>query len=194
MDTSLQLHLWRRKVVFVKVFQMDFLTRESVTSFKDEANAMRRLRHENIVRFMGVVIDPPRMCIVMEYCSRGDLFTTLARLRKSYERKASEQREESFSMMGSPSLQQGGGRGGGGGGIFPKLQRVPSAVYYRSLEDEEAGENDGSRMDIGGGGYRDSTMSNATGMGGGGAVEAKFSPLQIIKMVAKGMKYVALAP
>jgi len=34
MDTSLQLHLWRRKIVFVKVFQMDFLTRDSIKNFK----------------------------------------------------------------------------------------------------------------------------------------------------------------
>ena len=77
MDTSLQLHLWRRKSVFVKVFQLDFLTRDSITNFKSEASAMRRLRHENIVRFMGVVIDPPSMCIVMEYCPKGDLFTAI---------------------------------------------------------------------------------------------------------------------
>jgi len=52
MGASLQLHIWRRKVVCVKVFQMDYLTRDSIMKFKDEANAMRRLRHDNIVRFM----------------------------------------------------------------------------------------------------------------------------------------------
>ena len=94
---SLQLHVWRRKIVCVKVFQMDYLTRDNILNFKYEANAMRILKHENIVRFMGVVIDPPNMGIVMEYCSNGDLFSILEKLRKKYDDDVSEFRNESFA-------------------------------------------------------------------------------------------------
>jgi len=39
-----------------------------------EADILRTLRHENIVRFIGVYFDPPNIGIVMEYCAGGSLF------------------------------------------------------------------------------------------------------------------------
>jgi len=187
MDTQLQLHLWRRKIVFVKVFQMDFLTRDSITNFKYEANAMRKLRHENIVRFMGVVIDPPSMCIVMEYCSNGDLFNILSKLRKSYDRKASEQRQESFSgaqFLNSPST-------------FPKLQRMPSAVYYRTLEEDEedvyataaAADNRTSGISVNTMSMSKESSPSFTEKGEKEKEKDMFSPFQIIKQIGRGMKY-----
>lgn len=73
---------------------MDYLTRDNIVQFKFEANAMRRLRHDNIVRFMGVVIDPPNMGIVMEYCGNGDLFGVLERLRRKYDNNAREHQRD----------------------------------------------------------------------------------------------------
>ena len=52
----------------------------SCVQFKREAAAIRRLRHANIVRFLGVVIDPPAMAIAMEFAPRGDLFSHLAKV------------------------------------------------------------------------------------------------------------------
>jgi len=54
-------HLWRRNLVVVKRFKLDFLTRDNITLFKKEASVNRRLAHENVVKFFGVVIDPPCM-------------------------------------------------------------------------------------------------------------------------------------
>ena len=45
----------------VKRFKLDFLTRDNITLFKKEASVNRRLAHENVVKFFGVVIDPPCM-------------------------------------------------------------------------------------------------------------------------------------
>uniref|UniRef100_A0A1S3XIH8 Serine/threonine-protein kinase CTR1-like n=1 Tax=Nicotiana tabacum TaxID=4097 RepID=A0A1S3XIH8_TOBAC len=40
---------------------------------------MKRLRHPNIVLFMGAVIQPPNLSIVTEYLSRGSLYRLLHR-------------------------------------------------------------------------------------------------------------------
>ena len=80
-DVAIELHLWRRSLVALKRWKLDLLTRDNIELFKREAAATRRLRHRNIVRFLGVVIDPPAMAIVMEFAPRGDLFSHLAKLR-----------------------------------------------------------------------------------------------------------------
>ncbi|GMI01227.1 hypothetical protein TrVE_jg13772 [Triparma verrucosa] len=157
---SLQLHVWRRKVVCVKVFQMDYLTRSSILKFKLEANAMRSLRHDNIVRFMGVVIDPPDMGIVMEYCSNGDLFSILEKLRKKYDDNKREVRQDSFASFagGTPSTS-----------VF----RTPSHALYQSLVGEESVASvDSTKL-------RDDIEKSG----------ASFSPFKVMKEVARGMRY-----
>ena len=157
----MQLHVWRRKVVCVKVFQMDYLTRSSILKFKLEANAMRSLRHDNIVRFMGVVIDPPDMGIVMEYCSNGDLFSILEKLRKKYDDNKREVRQDSFASFagGTPSTS-----------VF----RTPSHALYQSLVGEESVASvDSTKL-------RDDIESKSG---------ASFSPFKVMKEVARGMRY-----
>ncbi|XP_064623318.1 guanylate cyclase 32E-like [Lineus longissimus] len=38
-----------------------------------ELKQMRDIRHDNLVTFIGACIDPPRICIVTEYCAKGTL-------------------------------------------------------------------------------------------------------------------------
>ena len=38
---------------------------------------MIRLRHPNVLLFMGAVIEPPDLCIVTQYLPRGSLFKIL---------------------------------------------------------------------------------------------------------------------
>ncbi|XP_030630980.1 guanylate cyclase 2G [Chanos chanos] len=38
-----------------------------------EFNVMKELKHENLVQFFGVCIEPPTVCIVMQYCRKGSL-------------------------------------------------------------------------------------------------------------------------
>jgi hypothetical protein len=76
-DLSVEVHFWRRNLVVVKRFYFDLLTRDNIKIFKAEANIFQRLKHGNIVDFYGIVIDPPSIGIVMQYCSNGDLFKML---------------------------------------------------------------------------------------------------------------------
>ncbi|CAH1795400.1 unnamed protein product [Owenia fusiformis] len=46
---------------------------EMTRSVKLELKQMRDLRHDNIVSFIGAVVDSPNICIVTEYCSKGSL-------------------------------------------------------------------------------------------------------------------------
>ena len=42
-DVALEVHLWRRSLVVVKRFKLDFLTRDNIVLFKKEASVLRRL-------------------------------------------------------------------------------------------------------------------------------------------------------
>ena len=109
LDITVETHLWRRQLVVIKRFRFDFLTRDNIKYFKREANIFKVLKHEHIVRFFGIVIDPPSIGIVMEYGSNGDLFQQLERNRKTYvedmEKKSLTQRSISkISKRASISL------------------------------------------------------------------------------------------
>ena len=155
---------------------MDYLTRDNIVQFKFEANAMRKLRHENIVRFMGVVIDPPNMGIVMEYCSNGDLFSVLERLRKKYDDNARAHDRDSF--------------GGFKMGLTRTVSfRTPSQQLYQSLGDDVKTEDE---IDMGAGTGDSRAYSSETLPPGGLQAQQpkrQFSPFNVMKQVARGMRY-----
>jgi serine/threonine protein kinase len=82
MDVRVELHYWRRKLAVVKRFHFDLLTRENIKFFKREALILNSLKHENIIDFHGIVVDPPSLGIVMKYAVNGDLFKFLEKIRK----------------------------------------------------------------------------------------------------------------
>jgi len=86
-DVSVEIHLWRRKLAVVKRFKFDLLTRDNIKFFKAEANIFKRLAHENIVDFYGVLVDPPSLGIVMKFCSNGDVFKQLQAEREAFEKR-----------------------------------------------------------------------------------------------------------
>ena len=44
------------------------------TTFLKELGKMRSLVHDNIVRFVGVIRDPPEKCVLLDFASRGTLY------------------------------------------------------------------------------------------------------------------------
>ncbi|CAH8356640.1 unnamed protein product [Eruca vesicaria subsp. sativa] len=71
--------LWFGSDVAVKVFSKQEYSEETIQSFRQEVLLMRRLRHPNVLLFMGAVTSPPRLCIVSEFLPRGSLFRLLQR-------------------------------------------------------------------------------------------------------------------
>ncbi|KAL3641884.1 hypothetical protein CASFOL_012699 [Castilleja foliolosa] len=69
--------LWYGSDVAVKAFSKMEYTDELIFSFREEVSLMKRLRHPNILLFMGAVTTPQRLCIVTEFLPRGSLFRFL---------------------------------------------------------------------------------------------------------------------
>lgn len=70
---------WRETEVAVKVFLDQEFGVRMLESFRKEVSIMKKLRHPNIVQFMGACTKPPFLCIVTQYVSRGSLFRLLHR-------------------------------------------------------------------------------------------------------------------
>ncbi|KAK6778720.1 hypothetical protein RDI58_025438 [Solanum bulbocastanum] len=68
---------WHGSDVAVKILTEQDFHAERFKEFLREVAIMKRLRHPNIVLFMGAVIQPPNLSIVTEYLSRGSLYRLL---------------------------------------------------------------------------------------------------------------------
>ncbi|XP_076928869.1 uncharacterized protein LOC143592996 [Bidens hawaiensis] len=71
--------MWYGSDVAVKVFSRQEYSNDVILSFRQEVSLMKRLRHPNILLFMGAVTSPQRLCIVTEFLPRGSLFRLLQR-------------------------------------------------------------------------------------------------------------------
>ncbi|GAV70848.1 Pkinase_Tyr domain-containing protein/PAS_9 domain-containing protein [Cephalotus follicularis] len=71
--------LWYGSDVAVKVFSKQEYSDDVIQSFRQEVSLMKRLRHPNVLLFMGAVTSPQRLCIVTEFLPRGSLFRLLQR-------------------------------------------------------------------------------------------------------------------
>ncbi|KAH9330207.1 hypothetical protein KI387_002315, partial [Taxus chinensis] len=69
-----QIALWRGIRVAVKRFREDiFADGEKVRAFRDELALLQRVRHPNVVQFLGAVTQSSPMMIITEYLPKGDL-------------------------------------------------------------------------------------------------------------------------
>jgi serine/threonine-protein kinase CTR1 len=66
---------FRGKQVAIK--KLNYLNKQNIRDFIRELNIMCSLRHPNCVLFMGACLEETNMCIIMEYCSKGNLFDIL---------------------------------------------------------------------------------------------------------------------
>ncbi|XP_021906874.1 probable serine/threonine-protein kinase DDB_G0282963 isoform X1 [Carica papaya] len=71
--------LWFGSDVAVKVFSKQEYSDDVIDSFRQEVLLMKRLRHPNVLLFMGAVTSPEHLCIVTEFLPRGSLFRLLHR-------------------------------------------------------------------------------------------------------------------
>lgn len=75
--------------------------------FKDEVDIMARLRHPNVVLFMGAVTRPNQLAIVTQFIPRGSLYRLLHRA------KADLDPRRRLQMALDIARGACGGRGGG---------------------------------------------------------------------------------
>ncbi|KAL5720396.1 hypothetical protein ACHQM5_013068 [Ranunculus cassubicifolius] len=72
--------LWRGIEVAVKMIGEDLMSDEDkVTAFRDELALLQKVRHPNVVQFLGAVTQSSPMMIVTEYLPKGDLRAYLKR-------------------------------------------------------------------------------------------------------------------
>ncbi|KAH0875816.1 hypothetical protein HID58_073178 [Brassica napus] len=65
--------------VAAKKFLDQDLTGEALEEFRSEVQIMKKLRHPNIVLFMGAVTRPPNLSIITEFLPRGSLYRLIHR-------------------------------------------------------------------------------------------------------------------
>ncbi|XP_010540027.1 PREDICTED: serine/threonine-protein kinase EDR1-like isoform X3 [Tarenaya hassleriana] len=70
---------WHGTEVAVKRFLDQETIGEALEEFKSEVRIMKKLRHPNIVLFMGAVTRPPNLSIVTEFLPRGSLYRLIHR-------------------------------------------------------------------------------------------------------------------
>ncbi|KAM1649358.1 hypothetical protein ACFX15_010123 [Malus domestica] len=70
---------WHGTEVAVKKFLDQDFSGAALAEFKREVRIMRRLRHPNVVLFMGAVTRPPNLSIISEFLPRGSLYRIIHR-------------------------------------------------------------------------------------------------------------------
>ncbi|KAJ6803086.1 serine/threonine-protein kinase EDR1-like [Iris pallida] len=78
---------WNGTEVAVKKFLDQDLSGDALEQFRCEVKIMLRLRHPNVVLFMGAVTRPPNLSILTEYLPRGSLYRLLHRPKVQLEEK-----------------------------------------------------------------------------------------------------------
>ncbi|CAI8601746.1 unnamed protein product [Vicia faba] len=63
--------------VAIKVLKTEHVSTEMQKEFAQEVYIMRKVRHKNVVQFMGACTKPPGLCIVTEFMSGGSVYDYL---------------------------------------------------------------------------------------------------------------------
>uniref|UniRef100_A0A7C9AMD0 non-specific serine/threonine protein kinase n=1 Tax=Opuntia streptacantha TaxID=393608 RepID=A0A7C9AMD0_OPUST len=66
--------IWNGTDVAIKVFLEQDLTPENMEDFCNEISILSRLRHTNVILFLGACTKPPRLSMVTEYMEMGSLY------------------------------------------------------------------------------------------------------------------------
>ncbi|ONK69024.1 uncharacterized protein A4U43_C05F18490 [Asparagus officinalis] len=66
--------IWNGTDVAIKVFLEQDLTTENIEDFCNEIYILSRLRHPNVILFLGACITPPHLSMVTEYMEMGSLY------------------------------------------------------------------------------------------------------------------------
>ncbi|CAL5426284.1 unnamed protein product [Camellia sinensis] len=90
---------WNGTEVAVKKFMDQDISGDALVQFKCEVEIMLRLRHPNVVLFMGAVTHPPNLSILTEYLPRPCLFVCTGSLYKLLHRPNNQLNEKKQLRM-----------------------------------------------------------------------------------------------
>jgi serine/threonine protein kinase len=66
--------IWNGTDVAIKLFLEQDLTTENMEDFCNEISILSRLRHPNVILFLGACMKPPHLSLVTEYMEMGSLY------------------------------------------------------------------------------------------------------------------------
>ncbi|XP_047940875.1 probable serine/threonine-protein kinase SIS8 isoform X1 [Salvia hispanica] len=66
--------VWNGTEVSIKLFLEQDLTAENMEDFCNEISILSRLRHPNVILFLGACTKPPRLSLITEYMEMGSLY------------------------------------------------------------------------------------------------------------------------
>ncbi|KAM5565230.1 serine/threonine-protein kinase STY46-like [Rosa sericea] len=69
--------------VAIKVLSTEHLN-ETMREFTQEVSIMRKVRHKNVVQFIGACTKPPNLCIVTEFLSGGSMYDFLHKQKGAF--------------------------------------------------------------------------------------------------------------
>ncbi|KAK9990072.1 hypothetical protein SO802_025057 [Lithocarpus litseifolius] len=67
--------------VAIKILKPERVNADMLREFSQEVYIMRKVRHKNVVQFIGACTQPPNLCIVTEFMSRGSVYDFLHKHR-----------------------------------------------------------------------------------------------------------------
>ncbi|XP_060195638.1 serine/threonine-protein kinase STY17-like isoform X4 [Lycium barbarum] len=70
--------------VAIKVLKPEQLNMDILKEFSQEVFIMRKIRHKNVVQFIGACTQAPNLCIVTEYMSRGSIHNFLHKQKGAF--------------------------------------------------------------------------------------------------------------
>nr|GMD10911.1 serine/threonine-protein kinase STY46-like isoform X1 [Ipomoea batatas] len=68
---------FRSQDVAIKVLRAELINEDTQRDFAQEIYILRKVRHKNVVQFIGACTRPPLLCIVTEYMSGGSVYDFL---------------------------------------------------------------------------------------------------------------------
>ncbi|KAL8027898.1 hypothetical protein ABFS82_14G123400 [Erythranthe guttata] len=70
--------------VAIKILKTERLNTELQKEFAQEVYIMRKIRHKNVIQFIGACTKPPNLCIVTEFMSGGSVYDYLHKQKGSF--------------------------------------------------------------------------------------------------------------
>ncbi|KAL7611287.1 serine/threonine-protein kinase STY17 isoform X1 [Lactuca sativa] len=70
--------------VAIKVLKPERIDADMLREFSQEVFIMRKIRHKNVVQFIGACTEPTKLCIVTEFMARGSIYNFLHKQSGSF--------------------------------------------------------------------------------------------------------------